>query len=69
MQELEKLSLKFNENVLDATKSFEKVITDKQDIEGLPPTALGLAAQTAASKVSLSLQAYTNFYDLSYLHL
>lgn len=49
-QELEKLSLKFNENVLDATKSFEKVITDKQDIEGLPPTALGLAAQTAASK-------------------
>lgn len=49
-QELEKLSLKFNENVLDATKSFEKVITDKQDIEGLPPSALGLAAQTAVSK-------------------
>lgn len=49
-QELEKLSLKFNENVLDATKSFEKVITDKQDIEGLPLTALGLAAQTAVSK-------------------
>lgn len=49
-QELEKLSLKFNENVLDATKSFEKLITDKKDIEGLPPTALGLAAQTAASK-------------------
>lgn len=49
-QELEKLSLKFNENVLDATKSFEKLITDKKDIEGLPLTALGLAAQTAASK-------------------
>lgn len=49
-QELEKLSLKFNENVLDSTKSFQKLITDKKDIEGLPPTALGLAAQTSASK-------------------
>jgi len=36
---------------LDATKKFEKKITDKKDIEGLPATALGLAAQTAVSKV------------------
>eukprot|EP00262_Sarcandra_glabra_P021187 TRINITY_DN87_c0_g1_i1.p1 TRINITY_DN87_c0_g1~~TRINITY_DN87_c0_g1_i1.p1 ORF type:complete len:788 (+),score=146.39 TRINITY_DN87_c0_g1_i1:23-2386(+) len=49
-QELEKLSKKFDENVLDATKKFEKLITDKKDIEGLPATALGLAAQTAVSK-------------------
>ncbi|MQL83897.1 hypothetical protein Taro_016388 [Colocasia esculenta] len=49
-QELEKLSQKFSENVLDATKKFEKLITDKKEIEGLPPTALGLAAQTAVSK-------------------
>ncbi|XP_020254435.1 organellar oligopeptidase A, chloroplastic/mitochondrial-like [Asparagus officinalis] len=49
-QELEKLSQKFSENVLDATKKFEKLITDKKEIEGLPPSALGLAAQTAASK-------------------
>lgn len=49
-QELEKLSQKFSENVLDATKKFEKLITDKKEIEGLPATALGLAAQTAASK-------------------
>ncbi|KAL3721841.1 hypothetical protein ACJRO7_034219 [Eucalyptus globulus] len=49
-QELEKLSKKFDENVLDATKKFEKKITDKKDIEGLPATALGLAAQTAVSK-------------------
>lgn len=49
-QELEKLSQKFSENVLDATKKFEKLITDKKDIEGLPASALGLAAQTAASK-------------------
>lgn len=50
-QELEKLTQKFSENVLDATKKFEKLITDKNEIDGLPATALGLAAQTAASKV------------------
>ncbi|XP_077234064.1 putative cytosolic oligopeptidase A [Tasmannia lanceolata] len=49
-QELEKLSEKFGQNVLDATKKFEKLITDKKEIEGLPATALGLAAQTAVSK-------------------
>ncbi|CAJ1931220.1 unnamed protein product [Sphenostylis stenocarpa] len=49
-QELEKLSQKFGENVLDATKKFEKLITDKKEIEGLPATALGLAAQSAVSK-------------------
>ncbi|XP_068657697.1 probable cytosolic oligopeptidase A [Aristolochia californica] len=49
-QELEKLSQKFSENVLDATKKFERPITDKKEIEGLPATALGLAAQTAATK-------------------
>ncbi|XP_043711337.1 probable cytosolic oligopeptidase A isoform X3 [Telopea speciosissima] len=49
-QELEKLSQKFDENVLDATKSFQKLITDKKDIDGLPASALGLAAQTALSK-------------------
>ncbi|XP_031281571.1 probable cytosolic oligopeptidase A [Pistacia vera] len=49
-QELEKLSEKFSENVLDATKKFEKLITNKKEIEGLPATALGLAAQTAVSK-------------------
>ncbi|XP_058186616.1 probable cytosolic oligopeptidase A [Rhododendron vialii] len=49
-QELAKLSQKFGENVLDATKKFEKPIVDKKEIEGLPATALGLAAQTAVSK-------------------
>ncbi|KAL8472742.1 hypothetical protein ACS0TY_029826 [Phlomoides rotata] len=49
-QELAKLSEKFDENVLDSTKKFEKLITDKKDVEGLPATALGLAAQTAVSK-------------------
>ncbi|KAJ4776364.1 Oligopeptidase A-like [Rhynchospora pubera] len=49
-QELEKLSQKFSENVLDATKRFQKLIVDKKEVEGLPATALGLAAQTAVSK-------------------
>lgn len=52
LQELAKLSQKFGENVLDATKKFEKVIMDKKDVEGLPATALGLGAQTAVSKVN-----------------
>lgn len=49
-QELERLSQKFGENVLDATKNFGKLITDKKEIEGLPATSLALAAQTAVSK-------------------
>lgn len=50
---MERLSQKFDENVLDATKKFEKLITDKKEIEGLPATALGMAAQAAVSKVFL----------------
>lgn len=50
---MERLSQKFDENVLDATKQFEKLITDKKEIEGLPATALGMAAQAAVSKVFL----------------
>ncbi|EPS59874.1 hypothetical protein M569_14931, partial [Genlisea aurea] len=49
-KELAKLSEKFSEHVLDSTKKFEKLITEKKHIEGLPSTALGLAAQTAVSK-------------------
>ncbi|GJX44189.1 glutamate--cysteine ligase, chloroplastic [Tanacetum coccineum] len=54
-KELTKLSRKFDEHVLDATKKFEKLITDKKEIEGLPATSLGLAAQTASSKMIRSL--------------
>lgn len=47
---------------MDATKKFEKLITDKKDVEGLPATALGLAAQTAVSKV---LYVKTHFIILT----
>ena len=44
------LATKFSNNVLDATKAFKLKLTDKQDIEGLPPSALGLMAQTAKAE-------------------
>ncbi|KAK6144297.1 hypothetical protein DH2020_021117 [Rehmannia glutinosa] len=49
-QELEKLAQKFEENILDAKKNFEKVIKDKKEIEGLPSTTLAIAAEMAISK-------------------
>ena len=45
--ELADLSTKFSNNVLDATKAFSLTMTDKADVEGLPASALGLAAQSA----------------------
>ncbi|KAI6703332.1 hypothetical protein NL676_012468 [Syzygium grande] len=49
-QQLRKLSRKFDENIMDATRNFEKLITDKKMIEGLSSLSLGWAAQTAVSK-------------------
>ena len=48
--ELAELSTKFSNNVLDATKAFKLKLTDKRDVEGLPPSALGLMAQTAKAE-------------------
>jgi oligopeptidase A len=48
--ELAELSTKFSNNVLDATKAFKLKLTDKKDVEGLPPSALGLMAQTAKTE-------------------
>lgn len=49
-QELTQLSTKFSNNVLDSTKAFKKLITKKEDVDGLPESALGLAAQTAVKE-------------------
>ncbi|KAJ8426310.1 hypothetical protein Cgig2_007833 [Carnegiea gigantea] len=49
-QELERLALKFEGNILDATKDHGKLITDRKDVEGLPSTTLELAAKAAISK-------------------
>ncbi|MGL5794435.1 MAG: M3 family metallopeptidase, partial [Waterburya sp.] len=48
--ELAELSTKFSNNVLDATQAFKLKLTDQKDVEGLPPSALGLMAQTAKAE-------------------
>jgi peptidyl-dipeptidase Dcp len=46
-KELAVLALKFQENLLKDTNTFELVIEDKADLAGLPPTAVAAAAETA----------------------
>ena len=46
-QELSKLASQFEENVLDATNAWSKVIGDESLLAGLPESALMLAKQTA----------------------
>ena len=48
--ELAELSTKFSNHVLDSTKAFELKLTNKEDVEGIPESALSLAAQTARGK-------------------
>jgi oligopeptidase A len=48
--ELAELSTKFGNNVLDATKAFSLTIATKEEIEGLPPSLLSLAAQAARAE-------------------
>jgi oligopeptidase A len=48
--ELARLTTKFSENVLDATNAFELVITEEKQLAGLPPSALAMARESAASK-------------------
>jgi oligopeptidase A len=46
-QALAELSMQFSNHVLDATKAFSLKLTQPEDIEGLPPSLLSLAAQAA----------------------
>jgi oligopeptidase A len=45
--ELAELSTKFSNHVLDATKAFSLKLTSKEEVDGLPPSLLSLAAQAA----------------------
>jgi len=45
--ELAELTTKFSNNVLDATKAFSLTLTSPDEVEGLPPSWLSLAAQAA----------------------
>ncbi|MBI1313617.1 M3 family peptidase [bacterium] len=51
-QELSQLSTKFSNNVLDATKVFELIISDAADVDGMPASALAMAAQSYNAKQS-----------------
>ena len=54
-QELSQLTTTFSNNVLDATKLFELVLTEKDDVDGLPESALAMAAQSFNQKQSESV--------------
>jgi oligopeptidase A len=51
-QELSQLTTTFSNNVLDATKLFELVLTEQDDVDGLPESALAMAAQSFNQKQS-----------------
>jgi oligopeptidase A len=48
--ELAQITTKFSENVLDATNEYELVVTNEEQIAGLPPSAVALARESAAAK-------------------
>ena len=47
---LSTLSLKFGENVLNAVNAYTKVVTDKQQLSGIPESALAVAREKAKAK-------------------
>jgi oligopeptidase A len=49
-QELSQLASRFEENLLDATNAWTKLVSDREQLAGLPDTALTLARQTAAQQ-------------------
>jgi oligopeptidase A len=48
-QELSRFTSRFSENVLDATNAWTKLITHKEQLAGLPESAIAQAKQTAES--------------------
>ena len=46
-QQLSRLQTRFEENVLDATHAWKKHISDPDELNGLPPSAISLAEQIA----------------------
>jgi oligopeptidase A len=70
--ELSRLTTKFSENVLDSTNAWELVITDEASLDGLPPSAMAAARQSAESKGHegwrFTLQAPSITPALTYLH-
>ncbi len=49
-QQMSKLTSKFEENILDSTNAWSKLITDVEQLAGLPESALDLAKQSAEQR-------------------
>ncbi len=49
-QQLSRLTTQFEENLLDATNAWSKLITDESELTGLPESAMGLARQSAKQR-------------------
>ncbi len=58
-QELAELSTRFSNHVLDATKAFSLTLTTPEEVEGLPPSLLALAAQAAKDAGETAANAKT----------
>lgn len=64
VQTLSQLQTKFEENVLDATQGWFKHITNQDDLQGVPETALAIAQQAAEQRelsgwvITLDFPAY-----------
>ncbi|MBF2046137.1 MAG: M3 family metallopeptidase [Elainella sp. C42_A2020_010] len=76
--ELAELSTRFSNNVLDATKAFSLTLTQPDEIAGLPPSLVALAAQAARAageetataetgpwRITLDLPSYMPFMQHS----
>ena len=61
-EEIAQLSLKFGENVLAETKRFLHLIHKKEELEGIPPTAVEAAAQLAEERGHAGSWAFTLDY-------
>jgi oligopeptidase A len=69
-QTLSSLTSKFSDNVLDATQGWKKHITDAQQLQGLPDSAMAMAKQTAEAQNQsgwiLSLEFPSYFAVMTY---
>ncbi|MET0403580.1 MAG: M3 family metallopeptidase [Cystobacter sp.] len=51
-RELAELSTRFSNNVIDSTKAWSMTLTQREEVDGLPPSALSMAAQAAKQGLS-----------------
>ena len=63
-EELATLSLKFEENVLEETNSFELHLTDKDDLAGLPESLIEMASMEAEKQKKRWMDIYSSFSKL-----